>query len=429
MRASLTKLDYNVRRDFVAFGGDGDEIEEFRTIAFLKESSPGWRFRPVMQGAGAPGDWFATGFDDRGWRTGQAPIGYGEPEIETRKGTVVEEKEQSFWFRREFDVPSDVFSQKGVAFRIGIASDDSADVWLNGQQVDKDPEPDHEFSYWNRDVELTPQQLKPGKNLVAVLVRNKEGSSDIYLDMEIAATIPVPKPPKPVAVASGNKTPGTNPTAAPVGPLVLKAPVGDPQAPTVLTVDAATKTVALPCRVAPRKLPNLNEVYPIEVIATYPAPHGRKAHETVLVFTDVRPSDVHAALEKLGAKPGKPAKGEGAKAEGPVIDVRLEVPGPDGRPVRLPFEQLLVNRKTAAPVPALRWHFTGSVLSQPDPERNDKVYGADSSGTLLSVFPVTDETVLQSQLTLVEEAALKLEVDSSKLPKEGTPVRLVLTVK
>ena len=42
-------------------------------------------------------------------------------------------------------------------------------------------------------------------------------------------------------------------------------------------VDQEKKTVTLACKIAPRKLPNLQEVYPIEVIATLAAPNGQKA--------------------------------------------------------------------------------------------------------------------------------------------------------
>src|SRR4051794_38125979 len=100
-----------------------------------------------------------------------------------------------------------------------------------------------------------------------------------------------------------------------------------------VTVDKDKKTVTIDAKVAPRKLPNLDQVYPIEVIATFPFREGKKgkAHETVVV-TDVTPSEVHKALETLGLKPGKPAKGEGAKADGPEVNVYIEVPQPGGSP-------------------------------------------------------------------------------------------------
>ena len=44
-----------------------------------------------------------------------------------------------------------------------------------------------------------------------------------------------------------------------------------------VVVDKDRKSVAIACKIAPRKLPNLTEVYPIEVIATWPSPEGKKA--------------------------------------------------------------------------------------------------------------------------------------------------------
>jgi hypothetical protein len=199
-----------------------------------------------------------------------------------------------------------------------------------------------------------------------------------------------------------------------------------------LIVDQAKRTITIPCTVAPRKLPNLDQVYPLEVIATYPAPKGQKAHETVVCLGDVKPSQVHKALEQLGMKPGKPARGEGTKAAGPEVALFLVMSGPDGAEREVPIEKTLIDRKTGKALPPLKWHFTGSVMKQPDPEKPDMVYGADLTGTLISIFPVTDETVLQSSLTMKEEPLIKLETNKmgdNALPKEGAPVKLVIKVK
>lgn len=199
-----------------------------------------------------------------------------------------------------------------------------------------------------------------------------------------------------------------------------------------LVVDKERKTITIACTVAPRKLPNLDQIYPIEVIATYPAPRGQKAHETVVCFDGIKPSDVHKALEGLGLQPGKPARGEGAKATGPEVALSLLIPTADGSTREVPIEKTLVDRKTGKPLPPLKWHFTGSVMKQPDPEKPDKVYGADFTGTLIAIFPVTDEVVIQSQLTMKEEPLIKLEVNragENAVPPEGTPVKLVIRVK
>jgi hypothetical protein len=192
-----------------------------------------------------------------------------------------------------------------------------------------------------------------------------------------------------------------------------------------VTVDKEKRTVTVAAKVAPRKLPNLDQVYPIELIAGWGSPKGKKAHE-IVVSIDTDPSAVHKALESLGLKPGKPAKGENAKAQGPIVNVFLEVPSPGGSK-RLTMDKVLLDPKSKKPAPKMTFRFTGSVMSPVDPNKpNEKKYGADLTGTLIVLFPVTDETVLQTDWTMKEEKYLKLEVNAEVLPKEGTPIKLVI---
>ena len=193
-----------------------------------------------------------------------------------------------------------------------------------------------------------------------------------------------------------------------------------------LKIDKETKTISIPAKVALRKLPDLAEIYPLEVVCT--SAKGEKKHETV-VTSEAKPSDIHKALESLGLKPGKPAKGEDAKAEGPETEIYLEISKPNAPPERIAIEKLMVDRKTGKPLPKLKWLFTGSVQKQPDPDKPDKVYGADFTGTLISIFPVTEDTVLQTNLTMKEEKLIKLETNTKLLPAEGTAVTLVIVVK
>jgi hypothetical protein len=427
LKASLKRIEYDARRDFVAFGaGDGDEVPETRTFTLLTSSTPGWKFLPAAKVKAR--DWFAPAFDDSAWRDGKAPIGYGEEEIDKRRGTTIAEQGVPFVFRRVVEVPADLLVQKGTTFRLCVASDDSAIVYLNGQVIDRDPEEDHEFQYWNRDVEVPRDRLRPGRNLLAAYVKNRMGSSDLYLDMELSAEVPIPKAvvKKPAPVPGAGTAP---PAGTTEGGRPWLVPPGKGGAGSGLVVNRERRTIMVPCAIAPRKLPNLAAVYPIEVAATYPAPRGQKAHETVVVFENVRPSDVHKALEGLGLKAGAPARGEEGKASGPELQLFLEYKDSQGRDQRIPLDKALVHRATGKRIGPLTWHFTGSVLRQPDPEKDDKVYGADLTGTLIALFPVTDEVVIQSNLTLKDEPVLKLETDGKVVPKEGTPARLVIEAK
>ncbi len=202
---------------------------------------------------------------------------------------------------------------------------------------------------------------------------------------------------------------------------VILAFFGPGEAPQAgVVVDKDKKTIRVPAKIAPRKLPNLPEVYPIEVIATWPTPKGQKAHETIVVF-DVTPSEVHKALESLGLKAGKPGRGEDL-GNGPELEIYLDLPAVNGRPAGLVrIEQLLLDKKTGRPLPLVKWMFTGSALK-------DAKYGADVSGTLIGLYPVTDEVVMQSGLTMKEEGMIKLETNKQALPGENTPVSLVIKV-
>src|SRR5579885_1505481 len=87
-------------------------------------------------------------------------------------------------------------------------------------------------------------------------------------------------------------------------------PAADKDSAGGVTVDKDKRTITIDARVAPRKLEYLKgEIYPIEVIACWPHPKGKKAHETIVTI-EAKPSDVHKALESLGLKPGKPVMGE-----------------------------------------------------------------------------------------------------------------------
>lgn len=187
-----------------------------------------------------------------------------------------------------------------------------------------------------------------------------------------------------------------------------------------VTADPEKKEVRVACKIAPRKLANLPEIYPIEVVATLPAPKGQKAHETVVVI-DAAPSEVHKALESLGLKPGKPGRGE-ALGSGPELEVLLELPAAGKAPARrIRIENVLAERRTGKPLPPVKWYFTGSVPK-------DGKFGADVSGTLIGLYPVTDELVIQSSLTMKEEGMIKLDTAKTVLPAEGTAAVLVLKV-
>ena len=198
-----------------------------------------------------------------------------------------------------------------------------------------------------------------------------------------------------------------------------------------IVVDKPAKTITINAKIAPRKLPHLKgEIYPLEVIATWAHPKGKKAHETIVTIDDsIKPSEIHKALESLGLKAGTPVQGEG-EPKGPAVNVYFLVPDGSGIDKKVTIDKAMIDPKNGKTFPkTVEWRFTGSAMVQPDPDKAEKVYGADVMGTFLAIFPVTKETVFQTSLTIENEKFLKLEVNNKLMPKEGTAVKLVIEVK
>ncbi len=149
--------------------------------AILAQGSDGWTFAPA--GTVKDDAWKKADFDDKKWEKGKLPIGYGEPIVAQKGGTELKHKGQGIVLRKIFDAPAKKLKgAKRILLR--VASDNSAIVWINGKEVDKD-DADHEFAYWNRERKLNPKFVKKGKNVITVLLNNNDGSSDAVIDVEL----------------------------------------------------------------------------------------------------------------------------------------------------------------------------------------------------------------------------------------------------
>jgi len=65
-------------------------------------------------------------------------------------------------------------------------------------------------------------------------------------------------------------------------------------------------------------------------------------------------------------------------------------------------------------------------MSKVAADKDEMAYGADLTGTLIAIFPVTNQTVIQTNLTMKEEKYLKIETNEKVLPKVGTDVKLII---
>ena len=218
--------------------------------------------------------------------------------------------------------------------------------------------------------------------------------------------------------------------AVAIGACAFVSADGDKPADTPgVVVDKDKRTITIDAKVAPRKIddPRYDKIYPLEVIACWAFPKGQKAHETVVTI-DCKPSDVHQAVESLGLKPGVPQNGGEKIPDGPAVKIYLDLPTESGDMKRVPIEKVITDRKNGRGMPKVKWCFTGSTMVQTDPTKDEKSYGADTTGTLICIFPVTDLTVFQANLKFDDQRYVELETDKKILPKEGTPVKLVIEV-
>ena len=93
--------------------------------------------------------------------------------------------------------------------------------------------------------------------------------------------------------------------------------------------------------------------------------------------------------------------------------------------------EVLVKDGTVAKASFIRGHSVFKLVSLEAAKqwRFKSPDNADLTGTLIAIFPVTDDTVFQTDLTMKDEGMLKLEIADNVLPKEGTPLKLVIEVK
>ena len=115
-----------------------------------------------------------------------------------------------------------------------------------------------------------------------------------------------------------------------------------------ITVDKDKRLLKIDAKIAPRKLEHLKEIYPLEVVACWPHPKGKKAHET-LVIIDAKPSAVHKALVDFGVKPGTPIMGQSKeKPQGPEVKLWLEFPGDGGETKKVSIDRTMVDKANKA---------------------------------------------------------------------------------
>jgi len=160
-----------------------------------------WKYSDTGRDLGT--NWSQPGYDDSGWASGAARLGYGDPAVFTAVsyGTNASNKHITTYFRDSFVVPGNV-TFTNLNFR--LARVDGAVVWLNGQEAFRTNMPAGPITYTNLAsqytiVQETPYTFYPtnivvsnlpaGTNLVAAEVHLFAASrTSLGIDLELIGT-------------------------------------------------------------------------------------------------------------------------------------------------------------------------------------------------------------------------------------------------
>jgi len=151
-----------------------------------------WKY--LTDGSEPPAGWMRKGFDDSSWKTGRAPIGYGDPSLTTRVERSATKPITSY-FRRQFEAPD---ATRLHSLMCLLCADDGAVLYLNGdelirQNIAPGPVTSHTTAQHRIDGSaegiyqrflLPADVLLPGVNELAVEVHQIDAdSSDLFLDL------------------------------------------------------------------------------------------------------------------------------------------------------------------------------------------------------------------------------------------------------
>lgn len=171
-----------------------------RGVVILPVKHDAWRYWD--QGDDINTNWKEAAFDDHEWKTGVAPLGYGDSHIATSLdfGPNPIAKRRTYFFRTAVDWSGDA-NVTQIAGRVLV--DDGVKIYLNGEEIFRKnmvaaplryPSPvsqsvsgtDPEMTYWHFLLPAT--KLKVGKNIVAAsLHQESSSSSDAGFDLGLTA--------------------------------------------------------------------------------------------------------------------------------------------------------------------------------------------------------------------------------------------------
>lgn len=177
-----------------------------------------WKY--LDDGSEPDASWRQPDFDDSKWKSGNAPLGYGETRLGTlvRFGTDPAQKYVTTWFRRRFDAPQVAAGEHLVLL---LCVDDGAVVYLNGEEVRRVNMPEgrvggrtlanhalgpSDEGFYIR-LPVASAAVRPGRrNVLAVEVHQAgAASSDLFFDLALK-TAPASAPIRTIPVAAWEVT-------------------------------------------------------------------------------------------------------------------------------------------------------------------------------------------------------------------------------
>ena len=159
-----------------------------------------WRYhdQDVALGAG----WRAAGYDDSGWPSGPAPLGFGDHHQVTQVASGSDsDRTPTIYFRGALEVEDPAVVD---SLALGLMLDDAAVVWVNDQEALRVnlPEGDLTHETWALiavgapdestvySYEIDPELLVAGTNTLAIEVHQAAStSSDLTFDLSLTARV------------------------------------------------------------------------------------------------------------------------------------------------------------------------------------------------------------------------------------------------
>jgi len=180
-----------------------------------------------------------------------------------------------------------------------------------------------------------------------------------------------------------------------------------------LTVDATQKQIRVECEALAVDMP----------LEFFCCVTGSNEHESVL-RSDVRPSDLHAAMLMLGLTPGEPvhyieSEKKLIAPKGPEVEISVEYQK-QGKTIRCPAKDWMVDLKTKKLHPTFKWVFVGS-RTMPDGR-----YAADITGYLVSIVNFELTVIDVAEVASSSNETLEWERNIELVPPKGTKVTMII---